>query len=164
MREPIKKSVEELDTILGSGWQEACGLVKEVSSKGETEWVLARHAAEFKDKGADFIRETYGVKGDPERTTAKKDAVAKAESELKAIEADTQSLAVAYDKVGGTSGAEPAGGGPAAARALSTSRREAGDPEALRRVEDRLTGIEEQLGAIRSIEAAVSRSLLRLSQ
>ena len=49
-----------------------------------------------------------------------------------------------------------------------------GDPEALRRVEDRLTGIEEQLGAIRSIEeqlgairsieAAMSRSLLRISQ
>ena len=48
LREPIKKSVEELDTILGSGWQEACGLVKEVSSKGETEWVLEKHAAEFK--------------------------------------------------------------------------------------------------------------------
>ena len=42
--------------------------------------------------------------------------------------------------------------------------RDAGDPVALRRVEDRLTGIEEQLGAIRSIEAAMSRSLLRLSQ
>tara|TARA_B100000459_G_scaffold133172_1_gene88268 strand:- start:52 stop:2280 length:2229 start_codon:yes stop_codon:yes gene_type:complete len=166
LREPIKKSVEELDTILGSGWQEACGLVKEVSSKGETEWVLEKHAAEFKDYGAEYIKETYGVKKeDPERTAAKKDAVAKAESELKAIEeADTKSLAVAYDKLGGTSGAEPAGGGPSAARALSTSRREAGDPEALRRVEDRLTGIEEQLGAIRSIEAAVSRSLLRLSQ
>jgi len=49
-----------------------------------------------------------------------------------------------------------AGSGPSAARALSTSPREAGDPGALRRVEDRLTGIEEQLGAI--------RSLLRLSQ
>ena len=63
-----------------------------------------------------------------------------------------------------TTTAAAAGSGPSAARALSTSRREAGDPEALRRVEDRLTGIEEQLGAIRSIEAAVSRSLLRLSQ
>ena len=49
-------------------------------------------------------------------------------------------------------------------RALTAAPREAGDPEALRRVEDRLTGIEEQLGAIRSIEAAMSRSLLRLSQ
>ena len=137
----------------------------EVSSKGESEWVLEKHAVEFKEKGADFIKTTYGVKkDDPVRTTAKKDAVANAESELKAIEANTKSLAVAYDKLGGTSGAEPAGGGPAAARALSTSRREAGDPEALRRVEDRLTGIEEQLGAIRSIEAAMSRSLLRLSQ
>ena len=63
-----------------------------------------------------------------------------------------------------TTAAPAAGSGPSAARALSTSRREAGNPGALRRVEDRLTGIEEQLGAIRSIEAAVSRSLLRLSQ
>ena len=61
-------------------------------------------------------------------------------------------------------GVPAAGGGPSAVRALSTSRRDAGDPVALRRVEDRLTGIEEQLGAIRSIEAAMSRSLLRLSQ
>ena len=57
-----------------------------------------------------------------------------------------------------------AGSGPSAARALTAAPREAGDPGALRRVEDRLTGIEEQLGAIRSIEAAMSRSLLRLSQ
>ena len=67
-----------------------------------------------------------------------------------------------------TTAAPAAGSGPSAVRALSTSRREAGDPEALRRVEDRLnlrlTGIEAQLGAIRSIEAAMSRSLLRLSQ
>ena len=63
-----------------------------------------------------------------------------------------------------TTAAPAAGSGPSAVRALSTSRRDAGDPVALRRVEDRLTGIEEQLGAIRSIEAAMSRSLLRLSQ
>ena len=61
-------------------------------------------------------------------------------------------------------GAPAAGSGPSAVRALTAAPREAGDPEALRRVEDRLTGIEEQLGAIRSIEAAMSRSLLRLSQ
>ena len=63
-----------------------------------------------------------------------------------------------------TTAAPAAGSGPSAVRALTAAPREAGDPEALRRVEDRLTGIEEQLGAIRSIEAAVSRSLLRLSQ
>ena len=61
-------------------------------------------------------------------------------------------------------GAPAAGSGPSAVRALTAAPREAGDPVALRRVEDRLTGIEEQLGAIRSIEAAMSRSLLRLSQ
>ena len=64
-------------------WQKTCGLVKEVSSKGETEWVLEKHAAEFKKKGADFIKKKYGPKNDPERTAAKKDAVAKAEKELK---------------------------------------------------------------------------------
>ena len=64
-----------------------------------------------------------------------------------------------------TTAAPAAGSGPSAARALTAAPREAGDPGALRRVEDRLTGIEEQLGAIRSIEAAMSRSLfLRLSQ
>ncbi len=53
-----------------------------------------------------------------------------------------------------TTAAPAAGSGPSAARALTAAPRlaprEAGDPEALRRVEDRLTGIEEQLGAIRS--------------
>ena len=67
-----------------------------------------------------------------------------------------------------TTAAPAAGSGPSAVRALTAAPREAGDPEALRRVEDRLTlrltGIEEQLGAIRSIEAGMSRSLLRLSQ
>ena len=62
-----------------------------------------------------------------------------------------------------TTAAPAAGSGPSAVRALTAAPREAGDPEALRRVEDRLTGIEEQLGAIRSIEAAMSRSLLRIS-
>ena len=38
-----------------------------------------------------------------------------------------------------------AGSGPAAARALSTPRREGGDSEALRRVEDRLASIEDRL-------------------
>ena len=38
-----------------------------------------------------------------------------------------------------------AGGGPAAVRALSTPRREGGDSEALRRVEDRLASIEDRL-------------------
>ena len=49
-----------------------------------------------------------------------------------------------------TTTAAAAGSGPSAARALTAAPREARDPEALRRVEDRLTGIEEQLGAIRS--------------
>ena len=38
-----------------------------------------------------------------------------------------------------------AGGGPAAARALSTPRRETADSAALRRVEDRLASIEDRL-------------------
>ncbi len=38
-----------------------------------------------------------------------------------------------------------AGGGPAAARALTTPRREGGESEALRRVEDRLASIEDRL-------------------
>ena len=68
------------------------------------------------------------------------------------------------DAAAGGDASADAGSGPSAVRALTAAPREGGDPEALRRVEDRLTGIEEQLGAIRSIEAAVSRSLLRLSQ
>ena len=55
-----------------------------------------------------------------------------------------------------TTTAAAAGSGPSAVRALTAAPREAGDPGALRRVEGRLTGIEEQLGAI--------QSLLRLSQ
>ena len=50
-----------------------------------------------------------------------------------------------------TTAAPAEGSGPSAARALMAAPREAGDPGALRRVEGRLTGIEEQLGAIRSI-------------
>ena len=61
------------------------------SKDGTTEWVLARHATEFKEKGADFIKTTYGVKEDDlVRTTAKKDAVENAERELKAIQADVK--------------------------------------------------------------------------
>ena len=70
----------------------------------------------------------------------------------------------ASDATVATTAGPAAGSGPSAVRALTAAPRDAGDPEALRRVEDRLTGIEEQLGAIRSIEAAMSRSLLRLSQ
>ena len=65
----------------------------EVTSKEDstTEWVLEKYAAEFKDKGADFIKTTYGVKeDDPVRTTAKKDAVANAERQLEAIQADVK--------------------------------------------------------------------------
>ena len=56
-----------------------------------------------------------------------------------------------------TTAAPAAGSGPSAARALTAAPREAGDPEALRRVEDRLDGIEEQLGTMNGV-------LLRLSQ
>ena len=54
-------------------------------------------------------------------------------------------------ETGGVAAATPttptvaAGGGRAAARALSTPRREGGDSEALRRVEDRLASIEDRL-------------------
>ena len=57
----------------------------------------------------------------------------------------------AGDATAAATAAPAAGSGPSAVRALTATPREAGDPEALRRVEDRLTGIEEQLGAIRSI-------------
>ena len=83
LNETIEKSVEELDKWLGSDWREKCGLVKEVSTKGEIEWVLEKYAAEFKDKGADFIRETYRVKKD-----TKEKAVAIAQKELKEIKDD----------------------------------------------------------------------------
>ena len=56
-----------------------------------------------------------------------------------------------------TTTAPAAGSGPSAARALTAAPREARDPEALRRVEDRLDGIEEQLGTMNGV-------LLRLSQ
>ena len=59
----------------------------------------------------DFIKTTYGVKeDDPVRTTAKKEAVVNAESELKAIEAanraDTTNFEATYQNLGGTSRAE----------------------------------------------------------
>ena len=53
------------------------------------EWVLEKYAAEFKDKGADFIRETYGVKADdPRRKIATQRAVEKAQEELEGIRSE----------------------------------------------------------------------------
>lgn len=114
LQEPIKKSLEELDALLkksSSDWQKKCGLVKVTSKDGTTEWVLEKHAAEFEDKGADFIKTTYGVKDDDlDRTIAKKNALANALRELEAIEADvradTTNFESAYNNLGGTSRAD----------------------------------------------------------
>ena len=99
-----------------------------------------------------------------ERRAERKRAEADYAAYLREKAAGGDASADAGGATAATTAAPAAGSGPSAVRALTAAPREAGDPEALRRVEDRLTGIEEQLGAIRSIEAAVSRSLLRLSQ
>jgi len=89
LKETIQKSVEELDKLLGSGWQKDCGLVKETSKEGKTEWILEEHAAEFKEYGAEFITNTYGVKSvDPGKTADKQRAVKNAQEALKEIDPD----------------------------------------------------------------------------
>ena len=84
-------------------WQKKCGLVKERSDKdGKTEWVLQEHVDEFKAKGAEFMRNKYGVKeNDPDRkdrtTTEKERAVASAEEALGKIRAEERTLSLSSD-------------------------------------------------------------------
>jgi len=52
---PLKKSLEELDTLLKQKyprWKDECGLVLSPSRDGSVEWVLPDHVKDFEEKGA----------------------------------------------------------------------------------------------------------------
>ena len=159
---------EETETVRGAGLRELKAFFAEKDRDGEY--------AGLRRIGDDDGTAVWTALTDPDEVKAALEARAKERrAETKRGEDDYATYlrekaaggGVSADAAGATAAttaAPAAGSGPSAVRALAAAPREAGDPEALRRVEDRLTGIEEQLGAIRSIEAAVSRSLLRLSQ
>ena len=61
--EPLEKSVEELDKLLGPGWTKKTGLEMATCTKdGRTEWVLPEDVAEFKREGAQMLSKAEALK------------------------------------------------------------------------------------------------------
>ena len=61
--EPLVKSVEELDKLLGPGWTKKTGLEMATCTKdGRTEWVLPEDVAEFKREGAQMLSKAEALK------------------------------------------------------------------------------------------------------
>jgi len=62
LKEPLKKSVEELDKLLEikyPKWRDSCGLVKAVAPDGTCEWVLPEHKEKF-EKSALYFEDCVG--------------------------------------------------------------------------------------------------------
>ena len=56
LREPLKKSIDELDALLPKDWRQKSGLVLATSKvDGKSEYVLEEDVAAFEEKGAELI-------------------------------------------------------------------------------------------------------------
>ncbi|KAL1503878.1 hypothetical protein AB1Y20_012342 [Prymnesium parvum] len=54
LKEPLKKSLKELDNLLCGkypSWKDECGLVRTQANDGSVEWVLPEHVQKFKEMG-----------------------------------------------------------------------------------------------------------------
>jgi len=79
LKQPLEKSVAELDALLPSGWKDKCGLVLATAQDGRSEYVLEADKADFECKGAAMI-------GDKSRLLISKESEAEAEARKTALE------------------------------------------------------------------------------